>query len=79
MLSWLINPGFLNYYFAEVLGKKSASSAQKPGEGQRLSSVTFGCFLNRAKSPQQATKFEEIRKASTKESEFSEDHNILGI
>ncbi|XP_025058995.1 pleckstrin homology domain-containing family H member 2 isoform X3 [Alligator sinensis] len=61
----------------EVLGKKSASSAQKPGEGQRLSSVTFGCFLNRAKSPQQATKFEEIRKASTKESEFSEDHNIL--
>ncbi|XP_053568260.1 pleckstrin homology domain-containing family H member 2 [Bombina bombina] len=32
--------------------KPSNCSSQKSAEGQRLSSLTFGCFQNRAKSPQ---------------------------
>ncbi|XP_043931003.1 pleckstrin homology domain-containing family H member 2 [Protopterus annectens] len=33
--------------------KKSTTPVHKPGEPQRLSSLTFGCFQSRAKSPQQ--------------------------
>uniref|UniRef100_A0A8D0GKU6 Pleckstrin homology, MyTH4 and FERM domain containing H2 n=1 Tax=Sphenodon punctatus TaxID=8508 RepID=A0A8D0GKU6_SPHPU len=61
----------------EVQGKKSVPSTQKPGEGQRLSSLTFGCFLNRARSPQQVVKSEETSKSSSKESEFSEGNSML--
>ncbi|XP_053880166.1 pleckstrin homology domain-containing family H member 2 isoform X1 [Malaclemys terrapin pileata] len=61
----------------EIMGKKCVPSTHKPGEGQRLSSLTFGCFLNRARSPQQAIKFDEISKSSCKESELSDGNNIL--
>ncbi|XP_016059595.1 PREDICTED: pleckstrin homology domain-containing family H member 2 isoform X2 [Miniopterus natalensis] len=55
----------------EVQGKKSSSiSTPKLSEGQRLSSLTFGCFLSRAKSPQ-AVKSEEMSKISSKEPEFT--------
>ncbi|XP_044866224.1 pleckstrin homology domain-containing family H member 2 isoform X2 [Mauremys mutica] len=57
----------------EIMGKKCVPSTHKPGEGQRLSSLTFGCFLNRARSPQQAIKFDEISKPSCKESELSDE------
>ncbi|XP_031958738.1 pleckstrin homology domain-containing family H member 2 isoform X4 [Corvus moneduloides] len=56
----------------EATGKKSVTSTQKPGECQRLSSLTFGCFSNRARSPQPSPKLEEISKASSKESDYSE-------
>ncbi|CAM4539030.1 unnamed protein product [Lepidochelys olivacea] len=61
----------------EIMGKKSVPSTRKPGEGQQLSSLTFGCFLNRARSPQQAITFDEISKSSSKESELSDGNNIL--
>uniref|UniRef100_A0A672UM69 Pleckstrin homology, MyTH4 and FERM domain containing H2 n=1 Tax=Strigops habroptila TaxID=2489341 RepID=A0A672UM69_STRHB len=51
----------------EATGKKSVTSTQKPGECQRLSSLTFGCFSNRARSPQPSSKFEEIIKSSSKD------------
>ncbi|KAM9067939.1 pleckstrin homology domain-containing family H member 2 isoform X1 [Sarcophilus harrisii] len=61
----------------EVQGKKlSTTSPPKPSEGQRLSSLTFGCFLSRAKSPQQVIKSEEISKISSKESEFPEEDHV---
>ncbi|XP_005296161.2 pleckstrin homology domain-containing family H member 2 isoform X2 [Chrysemys picta bellii] len=60
----------------EIMGKKCVPSTHKPGEGQRLSSLTFGCFLNRARSPQQAIKFDEISKSSCKESELSDEKKI---
>ncbi|XP_036080155.1 pleckstrin homology domain-containing family H member 2 isoform X3 [Rousettus aegyptiacus] len=57
----------------EVQGKKSSSvSTPKFSEGQRLSSLTFGCFLSRARSPPQVVKSEEISKISSKEPEFTE-------
>ncbi|XP_048152407.1 pleckstrin homology domain-containing family H member 2 isoform X4 [Corvus hawaiiensis] len=56
----------------EATGKKSVNSTQKPGECQRLSSLTFRCFSNRARSPQPSPKLEEISKASSKESDYSE-------
>ncbi|XP_048338961.1 pleckstrin homology domain-containing family H member 2 [Sphaerodactylus townsendi] len=56
----------------DLQGKKSVPSAQKPGEGQRLNSLTFGCFLNRARSPQQVTKPEDRNNSSLKLAEFSE-------
>nr|XP_056709597.1 pleckstrin homology domain-containing family H member 2 [Euleptes europaea] len=62
--------------FQDLQGKKSVPSAQKPGEGQRLSSLTFGCFLNRARSPQQVTKPED-RSNSSKQAEFSEGIGTL--
>ncbi|XP_069464563.1 pleckstrin homology domain-containing family H member 2 [Ambystoma mexicanum] len=63
----------------EVQGKKnSAPLTQKPGEGQRLSSLTFGCFLNRAKSPQQVMPMEGSNKSSTKETEFCDGHTTIG-
>ncbi|KAM7062614.1 pleckstrin homology domain-containing family H member 2 isoform 4-T4 [Acridotheres tristis] len=60
----------------EATGKKSLTSAQKPGECQRLSSLTFGCFSNRARSPQPSPKLEEISKASSKESDYPEGKNM---
>ncbi|XP_027721293.1 pleckstrin homology domain-containing family H member 2 isoform X2 [Vombatus ursinus] len=61
----------------EVQGKKlSTASPPKPSEGQRLSSLTFGCFLSRAKSPQQVIKSEEISKISSKEPEFPEGNHV---
>ncbi|ELK14747.1 Pleckstrin like proteiny domain-containing family H member 2 [Pteropus alecto] len=58
----------------EVQGKKSSSvSTPKLSEGQRLSSLTFGCFLSRARSPPQVVKSEEISKISSKEPEFTEE------
>lgn len=53
----------------EIQGKKSIPSAQKPGEGQRLSSLTFGCFLNRARSPQQVAQSEDTGNSISKEAE----------
>lgn len=39
----------------EALEQRSAMSQSKPGEAQRLSSLTFGCFQVRGKSPQVLT------------------------
>lgn len=65
---------------AEVQGKKSSSvSTPKFSEGQRLSSLTFGCFLSRARSPPQVVKSEEISKISSKEPEFTEGKDREGI
>ncbi|XP_064365659.1 pleckstrin homology domain-containing family H member 2 isoform X2 [Dromaius novaehollandiae] len=61
----------------EAASKKLVTSTQKPGEGQRLSGLTFGCFSNRAKSPQSSPKSEEISKLSSKESEYTEGKNML--
>nr|XP_044993374.1 pleckstrin homology domain-containing family H member 2 isoform X2 [Jaculus jaculus]XP_044993375.1 pleckstrin homology domain-containing family H member 2 isoform X2 [Jaculus jaculus] len=54
---------------AEVPGKKASTvSVPKLLEGQRLSSLTFGCFSSRAKSPTHAVKPEE----ASKDPEFAE-------
>uniref|UniRef100_A0A8D1AIR9 Pleckstrin homology domain-containing family H member 2 n=1 Tax=Sus scrofa TaxID=9823 RepID=A0A8D1AIR9_PIG len=61
----------------EVQGKKSSTvSIPKLSEGQRLSSLTFGCFLSRARSPPQVVKSEEMSKISSKEPEFSEGKDV---
>nr|XP_020144178.1 pleckstrin homology domain-containing family H member 2 isoform X4 [Microcebus murinus] len=61
----------------EIQGKKtSIVSTLKLSEGQRLSSLTFGCFLSRARSPPKVVKAEEMRKISSKEPEFSEGKDI---
>uniref|UniRef100_A0A8C0ZD30 Pleckstrin homology domain-containing family H member 2 n=1 Tax=Cyanistes caeruleus TaxID=156563 RepID=A0A8C0ZD30_CYACU len=60
----------------EATGKKSVTSTQKPGECQRLSSLTFGCFSNRARSPQPSPKHEETSKVSLKESDYPEGKNM---
>ncbi|XP_026969054.1 pleckstrin homology domain-containing family H member 2 isoform X3 [Sagmatias obliquidens] len=61
----------------EVQGKKlSTVSTPKLTEGQRLSSLTFGCFLSRARSPPQVVKSEEMSKISSKEPEFTEGKDI---
>ncbi|KAM7078846.1 pleckstrin homology domain-containing family H member 2 isoform 1-T1 [Molossus nigricans] len=61
----------------ELQGKKSSSvSTPKLLEGQRLSSLTFGCFLSRARSPPQVIKSEEMSKISSKEPEFTEGKDI---
>lgn len=75
---YLTNTRFLNYYSSEATSKKSVTSTQKPGECQRLSSLTFGCFSNRARSPQPSPKLEEISKASSKESDYPEGKNMPG-
>lgn len=75
---YLTNTRFLNYYSSEATGKKSVTSTQKPGECQRLSSLTFGCFSNRARSPQPSPKLEEISKPSSKESDYPEGKNMPG-
>ncbi|XP_012509264.1 PREDICTED: pleckstrin homology domain-containing family H member 2 [Propithecus coquereli] len=60
-----------------VQGKKtSIVSTLKLSEGQRLSSLTFGCFLSRARSPPKVVKAEEMRKTSSKEPEFAEGEDI---
>ncbi|XP_072845604.2 pleckstrin homology domain-containing family H member 2 [Pogona vitticeps] len=61
----------------EIQGKKSVASTQKPGEGQRLSSLTFGCFLNRARSPQQVPKPEDTSSSLSKQVEPAEDSKHL--
>ncbi|XP_039213676.1 pleckstrin homology domain-containing family H member 2 isoform X1 [Crotalus tigris] len=61
----------------ELQGKKSVSSSQKPGEGQRLSSLTFGCFLNRARSPQQVPKPENASSSASKQVDLNENHKSL--
>jgi hypothetical protein len=61
---------------AEVQGKKSSTvCTPKLSEGQRLSSLTFGCFSSRAKSPPQVG----MSKVSSKEPEFIEGKDIEGI
>ncbi|XP_053444869.1 pleckstrin homology domain-containing family H member 2 [Nycticebus coucang] len=61
----------------EVQGKKtSIVSTLKLSEGQRLSSLTFGCFLSRARSPPQVVKAEDMSKISSKEAEFTEGKDI---
>ncbi|XP_034514957.1 pleckstrin homology domain-containing family H member 2 isoform X4 [Ailuropoda melanoleuca] len=61
----------------EAQGKKSSTiSTPKLSEGQRLSSLTFGCFLSRARSPPQVVKSEEMSKISSKEPEFTEEKDI---
>ncbi|MGH0167792.1 UNVERIFIED_CONTAM: hypothetical protein FKN15_052776 [Acipenser sinensis] len=55
---------------AEV--KKSHSVAPKPGEAQRLSSLTFGCFQVRAKNPQVLTGPEQGHRATNQETAGSE-------
>uniref|UniRef100_A0A8C6RAN3 Pleckstrin homology domain-containing family H member 2 n=1 Tax=Nannospalax galili TaxID=1026970 RepID=A0A8C6RAN3_NANGA len=58
----------------ELQGKKApAVFTPRVSEGQRLSSLTFGCFLSRAKSPPQIVKPEEMSKvSSSKEHKFTE-------
>ncbi|XP_049506174.1 pleckstrin homology domain-containing family H member 2 [Panthera uncia] len=61
----------------EVQGKKSSIvSTPKLLEGQRLSSLTFGCFLSRARSPPQVVKSVEMSKISSKEPDFTEGKDI---
>ncbi|XP_014393981.1 PREDICTED: pleckstrin homology domain-containing family H member 2 [Myotis brandtii] len=61
----------------EAQGKKSSSvSTPKLSEGQRLSSLTFGCFSSRARSPPQVVKSEEMSKIPSKEPEFTEGKDI---
>uniref|UniRef100_A0ABI7XP78 Pleckstrin homology, MyTH4 and FERM domain containing H2 n=1 Tax=Felis catus TaxID=9685 RepID=A0ABI7XP78_FELCA len=61
----------------EVQGKKSSIvSTPKFSEGQRLSSLTFGCFLSRARSPPQVVKSVEMSKISSKEPDFAEGKDI---
>lgn len=74
-----IKPLYVIYYCTEIQGKKSIPSAQKPGEGQRLSSLTFGCFLNRARSPQQVAQSEDTGNSISKEAEGNGTIGILDI
>ncbi|XP_006839469.1 PREDICTED: pleckstrin homology domain-containing family H member 2 [Chrysochloris asiatica] len=61
----------------EVQGKKSSTaSTPKLLEGQRLSSLTFGCFSSRARSPPQVVKSEEVSKITSKETLFTEGKDI---
>ncbi|XP_035301239.1 pleckstrin homology domain-containing family H member 2 isoform X2 [Cricetulus griseus] len=61
----------------ELQGKKvSCVSTPKLSEGQNLSSLTFGCFLSRAKSPSHVVRSEEISKMACKEPEFTEEKCI---
>ncbi|XP_021508510.1 pleckstrin homology domain-containing family H member 2 [Meriones unguiculatus] len=58
----------------ELQGKKvSCVSTPKLSEGQRLSDLTFGCFLSRAKSPPHVVRFEEVSKTASKDLEFTEE------
>ncbi|XP_052042451.1 pleckstrin homology domain-containing family H member 2 isoform X1 [Apodemus sylvaticus] len=52
--------------------KVSCVSTPKPSEGQRLSNLTFGCFLSRAKSPPCVVRSEEVSKMASSEPEFTE-------
>ncbi|XP_055478519.1 pleckstrin homology domain-containing family H member 2 [Psammomys obesus] len=58
----------------ELQGKKvSCVSTPKLSEGQRLSDLTFGCFLSRAKSPPHVVRFEGVSKTASKDLEFTEE------
>ncbi|KAM4693408.1 pleckstrin homology domain-containing family H member 2 [Discoglossus pictus] len=60
----------------DAKGKKSSvCSTQKPAEGQRLSGLTFGCFQNRAKSPQIDPRREEISKSSNESTNINGEHH----
>ncbi|XP_041107363.1 pleckstrin homology domain-containing family H member 2 [Polyodon spathula] len=61
---------------AEV--KKSHSVTPKPGEAQRLSSLTFGCFQVRAKNPQVMTGPEQGHRATNQETTGSEGSMAAG-
>ncbi|GAB1301373.1 Pleckstrin homology domain-containing family H member 2 [Apodemus speciosus] len=52
--------------------KVSCVSTPRPSEGQRLSNLTFGCFLSRAKSPPCVVRSEEVSKMASSEPEFTE-------
>ncbi|KAL6032123.1 hypothetical protein STEG23_019802, partial [Scotinomys teguina] len=57
----------------ELQGRKiSCVSTPKLSEGQRLSGLTFGCFLSRAKSPPLEVRSEEVSKMASKEPEITE-------
>ncbi|KAG8584254.1 hypothetical protein GDO81_008753 [Engystomops pustulosus] len=55
--------------------KSPVCSTPKQGEGQRLSGLTFGCFQNRAKSPQQDSKREENGKLPNDANGHNEDNS----
>ncbi|KAM8947352.1 pleckstrin homology domain-containing family H member 2 isoform 2-T2 [Pelodytes ibericus] len=59
----------------EGKGKKSACPSQRSAEGQRLSSLTFGCFQNRAKSPQLDPKREGHSKSANETPDYCEEHS----
>ncbi|XP_004839422.1 pleckstrin homology domain-containing family H member 2 isoform X5 [Heterocephalus glaber] len=74
---WRIAESEASLGYNKVQGKKlSAVSTPKLSEGQRLSSLTFGCFSSRARSPPQIVKYEEVSKLSPKEPEFTEGKDI---
>ncbi|XP_073420313.1 pleckstrin homology domain-containing family H member 2 isoform X3 [Dendrobates tinctorius] len=56
--------------------KSPVCSTPKQAEGQRLSSLTFGCFQNRAKSPQVDSKGNENSKSSSDAIDHSDVNNI---
>ncbi|KAM4772471.1 pleckstrin homology domain-containing family H member 2 [Rhinophrynus dorsalis] len=61
----------------ETKGKKSpVSSTPKPTEGQRLSSLTFGCFQNRAKSPQLDPKKDESIKSPMEATDCNDEQTM---
>ncbi|MGH0173914.1 UNVERIFIED_CONTAM: hypothetical protein FKN15_070792 [Acipenser sinensis] len=62
----------------EVEVKKSHSVTHKPGEAQRLSSLTFGCFQVRAKNPQVLTGPEQGHRATNQETAGSEGSVAAG-
>ncbi|KAM4042946.1 pleckstrin homology domain-containing family H member 2 [Anomaloglossus baeobatrachus] len=60
----------------ETKSKKSpVCSTPKQAEGQRLSSLTFGCFQNRAKSPQLDFKGNENSKLPSDANDHSDDNS----
>ncbi|XP_028620950.1 pleckstrin homology domain-containing family H member 2 isoform X2 [Grammomys surdaster] len=52
--------------------KLSCVSTSKSSEGQRLSNLSFGCFLSRAKSPPCVVRSEEVTKMAPSEPEVTE-------
>ncbi|XP_075392008.1 pleckstrin homology domain-containing family H member 2 isoform X2 [Tenrec ecaudatus] len=61
----------------DIQGKKSSSVATpKLSEGQRLSSLTFGCFSSRARSPPQVVRSEEVSKVTSKVPLFTEAKDV---
>ncbi|NWV02042.1 PKHH2 protein, partial [Upupa epops] len=60
----------------EATDKKSVPATQKPGDCQRLSGLTFGCFSNRARSPEQSLK-SESKHSDYAEGKTEQDKDIL--
>ncbi|CAH2254780.1 pleckstrin homology domain-containing family H member 2 [Pelobates cultripes] len=56
--------------------KSSVSPTQKPGDGQRLSGLTFGCFQNRAKSPQLSSKRDGNGKSPNESPDCDDEQNV---